>query len=134
MSSGFQLPCQRWAPHILPSVFLRTMAIFSALTWLALSSAVFAAPSLEPRQTISTLSPSQIAAFAPFTHYAAATGCVPASTLAWDCGAHCQANPTFEPVASGGDGSLVQFCELALVSALWLRTLTLVSLIRVRRL
>ena len=93
-------------------VVLRTMSVFSALAWLSLLPAVLAAPTLESRQTISALSTSQIATFPPFTHYASTAYCKPASTLAWNCGANCQANPTFEPVASGGDGGLVQFCEL----------------------
>ena len=60
--------------------------------------------------SITALSPAQITAFRPYTHYASTGYCSPASTLAWDCGANCEANPTFEPVASGGDGDLTQFC------------------------
>ncbi|KAL0953903.1 hypothetical protein HGRIS_005070 [Hohenbuehelia grisea] len=67
------------------------------------------APALVTRQTISALSSSQIAAFRPFTFFASTAYCQPSNTLAWNCGANCNANPGFVPVASGGDGSSVQF-------------------------
>ena len=60
--------------------------------------------------SITALSTAQVTAFRPYTHYASTGYCSPASTLAWDCGHNCQANPSFEPVASGGDGDLTQFC------------------------
>ncbi|PIL27949.1 hypothetical protein GSI_09984 [Ganoderma sinense ZZ0214-1] len=63
----------------------------------------------EEQAAIAALSTVQITAFRPYTHYASTGYCSPASTLAWDCGHNCQANPTFEPVASGGDGDLTQF-------------------------
>ncbi|PSS17146.1 hypothetical protein PHLCEN_2v3217 [Hermanssonia centrifuga] len=69
------------------------------------------APVLQTRQAITGLSTSQISAFKPYNYYASAGYCQPAATLAWNCGANCQANPTFEPVASGGDGSSTQFCK-----------------------
>ena len=59
---------------------------------------------------IVALSTAQVTAFRPYTHYASTGYCSPASTLAWDCGHNCMANPSFEPVASGGDGDLTQFC------------------------
>ncbi|KAF5379409.1 hypothetical protein D9615_006490 [Tricholomella constricta] len=70
---------------------------------------VQAAPSLVGRQSISTLTAAQVAAFKPYTHYASTAACKPANTLAWNCGANCNANPTFRPVASGGDGAITQF-------------------------
>ncbi|KAI8974839.1 lipase [Trametes punicea] len=66
-------------------------------------------PASIKRQAITTLSQSQVTAFRPYTHYASAGYCAPAATLAWDCGANCQANPSFIPVASGGDGDETQF-------------------------
>ncbi len=69
-------------------------------------------PALETRQAITALSSSQIAAFKPFPFYASAGYCQPSATLAWNCGANCNANPSFKPVASGGDGDETQFCEL----------------------
>ncbi|TBU28791.1 hypothetical protein BD311DRAFT_806639 [Dichomitus squalens] len=69
-----------------------------------------AVPTTVKRQAaITALSTAQIAAFSPYTHYAGTASCSPESTLAWDCGATCEANPSFEPVASGGDGAITQF-------------------------
>ena len=87
------------------------MAIFPALAVLALLPAVLAAPALEARQSITALKTAKIKTFRPFTHYASTAYCQPATTLAWNCGANCKANPTFEPIASGGDGGSTQFCE-----------------------
>jgi hypothetical protein len=72
---------------------------------------VSAAPNsaVQVRQSITTLTTSQIDAFTPYTFYASAGYCQPSATLAWNCGANCQANPSFIPVASGGDGSSTQF-------------------------
>ncbi|KAJ7623664.1 lipase [Roridomyces roridus] len=84
------------------------MARLSAVL-LAAAVLVNAAPSLLPRQTISTLSTAQISVFKPYTYYAAAAYCDPAKTLAWNCGPNCQANQGFQTVASGGDGSGTQF-------------------------
>ncbi|KAF8493055.1 lipase [Russula emetica] len=61
------------------------------------------------RQAITTLSSTQIAGFAPFTHLASAAYCNPSLTKNWDCGANCQAVPDFQPVAAGGDGDSTQF-------------------------
>ncbi|KAF4593718.1 hypothetical protein EYR40_008508 [Pleurotus pulmonarius] len=77
------------------------------------ATAVSAAPTLETslfaRQAISTLSTAQIASFKPFSFFASAAYCQPARTLAWSCGANCNANADFIPTASGGDGSSTQF-------------------------
>ncbi|KAG5653992.1 hypothetical protein H0H81_008574 [Sphagnurus paluster] len=81
--------------------------LFSVL--LAGSSAVQASPSLLTRQSISFLSASQIAAYRPYTYYASAAYCKPTNTLAWNCGAQCQRNPSFQPVASGGDGAATRY-------------------------
>lgn len=80
-------------------------------TLLALFVGVHAlpAPEIESRQAITTLSAAQIASFKPFTHYASTAYCKPAQTLTWSCGANCNANPGFKPIASGGDGDLTQF-------------------------
>jgi len=50
------------------------------------------------------LHPSQISSFLPFARYSAAAYCRPSKTISWDCGANCDANCDFQPVASGGDG------------------------------
>ncbi|KAF9563620.1 alpha/beta-hydrolase [Agrocybe pediades] len=59
--------------------------------------------------TLTTLSSDEIAAFRPFSFYAALAYCKPASILSLSCGQNCDANPTFQPIASGGDGIDVQF-------------------------
>ncbi|KAI0741773.1 lipase [Daedaleopsis nitida] len=61
------------------------------------------------REAISALSSAQIASYKQSSFYASAGYCSPSATLAWNCGVNCQANPTFQPLASGGDGSDVQF-------------------------
>jgi len=84
--------------------------ILSAL----LCSSVNAAPAsalveLSKRQSITALTAAQISAFKPFTNFASTAYCQPSTTISWTCGANCNANPDFIPVASGGDGSSVQF-------------------------
>jgi len=70
---------------------------------------VRAVPTIEKRQSITTLTSSQIAVFKPFSWFAATAYCDPSVTKAWTCGTNCNANSDFIPVASGGDGSSVQF-------------------------
>jgi hypothetical protein len=83
---------------------------------LELASIVNAAPGLElvqpsKRQSaaITPLSSTQISSFTPYTFFASAAYCEPSTTINFSCGANCAANPDFIPVASGGDGSSVQF-------------------------
>jgi len=78
---------------------------------LAILNVVLAAPSTEisRRQGITTLSSAQVAAFKPFSFFASTAYCNPSATLTWTCGANCNANPSFQPIASGGDGVVVQF-------------------------
>lgn len=68
------------------------------------------APGLLALQSITALSTAQIDTFTPYTWYASTGYCSAAETLAWDCGTNCEANPDFEPVASGGDGDSTQYC------------------------
>lgn len=80
-------------------------------TVLIIASGVLAAPALQTkRAAITQVSQSQLDSFTPIAHYASAGYCTPSSTLAWNC-ANCGANPSFQPVASGGDGATVQYCE-----------------------
>ncbi|KAF9265891.1 alpha/beta-hydrolase [Marasmius fiardii PR-910] len=58
---------------------------------------------------IVVLSSDQVTSFKPFTHYASAAYCPPSNISKWSCGEDCKANPTFEVVATGGDGSAVQY-------------------------
>ncbi|KAF7770882.1 hypothetical protein Agabi119p4_6856 [Agaricus bisporus var. burnettii] len=77
---------------------------------LGASTAVIAAPaSLVQRQSFSTLAAADIARFKPFTFFASSAYCSPKLTKTWTCGANCDANPNFQPTASGGDGIDVQF-------------------------
>ncbi|KAJ3512957.1 hypothetical protein NLJ89_g3224 [Agrocybe chaxingu] len=94
------------------------MMIFASGFALALLAARVAAfPVLEARQGISTLTAAQVAAVKPYSYYAAAAYCVPARTRAWDCGTNCQNNAAFRPIASGGDGGVVQYCIPVLTNA-----------------
>lgn len=90
-----------------------TVKACAALLVAALVTPTAALPASAPakRQTLSVLTATQISSFKPYTHYASTAYCQPATTLAWNCGANCDANPSFVPVASGGDGELTQFCE-----------------------
>ncbi|KAA1468863.1 lipase [Dentipellis sp. KUC8613] len=78
-----------------------------------LAAALFAASAygaaITRRQAITTLSTAQVEAFKPFTFFASAAYCNPSTTLTWSCGANCNANSGFQPVASGGDGGDEQF-------------------------
>ena len=60
---------------------------------------------------ITVMTSTQVDAFTPYTYYASAGFCSPSVTLIWTCGANCNANPGFKPIASGGDGSTTQFCS-----------------------
>ncbi|KAK0466790.1 alpha/beta-hydrolase [Desarmillaria tabescens] len=84
--------------------------------WVVLSLALsFASASplegsvLHRRQSVTTLTPEQVAAYKPYSYYASAGACQPSLTLNWTCGTACEANPDFKPVASGGNGDSVQF-------------------------
>ncbi|KAI0322824.1 lipase [Amylostereum chailletii] len=82
----------------------------SAVVALVLAGLNFVhAAAVTKRQDITTLSSTQVAAFKPFTYYASAAYCNPSATLTWSCGANCDANPGFVPVAAGGNGDDVQF-------------------------
>lgn len=59
---------------------------------------------------ITTMSSAQVDGFTPYTYYASAGYCKPSVTKTWTCGANCNANSGFKPIASGGDGSVTQFC------------------------
>ncbi|KAI0249663.1 lipase [Lactifluus subvellereus] len=83
------------------------------MVWLqstfAVAFAVLVRAAFVKRQAITTLSAAQVNAYAPFTHFAGGAYCNPSLVKSWTCGAHCQANSDFEPVASGGDGDATQY-------------------------
>ncbi|KAI0367595.1 lipase [Pilatotrama ljubarskyi] len=76
------------------------------LAWAAPTSA---AADVTLDQTITTVSATQIASFTPYSFYASAGYCDASVTKTWTCGANCQGNPHFKPVAAGGNGFDVQF-------------------------
>jgi len=80
-----------------------------ALTFSLVSASPAARYSVKARQSITTLTTTQISAFEPYAFYASTGYCSPSTTINWSCGANCEANPSFIPVASGGDGVDVQF-------------------------
>lgn len=88
------------------------MSFTQALTSVLLGALVVRAspaPRLQSRQSITPLSTSTIDALTPYTNYASTGYCTPSTTINWSCGSNCEANPNFIPVASGGDGSSVQY-------------------------
>jgi len=79
--------------------------IFPLLAYFGLARAA----AITKRQAITTLTSAEIEEFKPYSFYAATAYCQPSQTLSWSCGDLCTGNPTFQPYASGGDGSAVQF-------------------------
>ncbi|EJC99967.1 lipase [Fomitiporia mediterranea MF3/22] len=70
------------------------------------------------RDGFTTLSSTQVASFKPYTNYAAVAYCEPSETLAWNCGAKCDANSNFKTTASGGNGGDTQFWYVGYDSSL----------------
>lgn len=92
-----------------PSVSIALLALLAVLHAIPISTT----PTPHRRQTnIAPIPLGEISSFKPYTWYASTAYCEPADTLAWDCGPNCQANPSFKPIASGGDGVVTQFCKL----------------------
>ena len=60
--------------------------------------------------SVTPMTSAQVDALTPYTYYASSGYCNPSVTKNWTCGANCDANPGFRPIASGGDGSIIQFC------------------------
>ena len=90
----------------------RSISIAVILALLAVVRAITTSSMLQGRQTSITPIPlTKISSFKPYTWYASTAYCEPVNTLAWDCGPNCQANPSFKPIASGGDGVVTQFCK-----------------------
>ncbi|KIY71074.1 alpha/beta-hydrolase [Cylindrobasidium torrendii FP15055 ss-10] len=75
----------------------------------ALVSAGTASPLVARQSGVTVLSDAQVDVYTPYTYYASAAYCPGNQTINWSCGANCQANPKFVPIASGGDGDGVQF-------------------------
>ncbi|KAM5534497.1 hypothetical protein V8D89_011829 [Ganoderma adspersum] len=80
-----------------------------ATTTVLTASGALAAPASHlKRASITQVSQAQTNSLTPAAHYASASYCTPDSTLAWNC-ANCGANPSFQPIASGGNGATVQY-------------------------
>lgn len=100
-----------------PSLLLRRTLATQSIMGRSVAALLLCAPLLAAaaglavkRQSITALSQSQISSFKPYTFFASAAYCNPSTTINWSCGANCQANTGFEPIAAGGDGDSVQFC------------------------
>ncbi|KAJ3728605.1 Alpha/Beta hydrolase protein [Lentinula raphanica] len=89
-----------------PLLFL--LSVLSALRF-----TVTEVPSLElihPR-TVTQISASELAGFAPYTQFARAAYCPTDVLKTWTCGEACQANADFEVAFVGGDGDDIQNCR-----------------------
>ena len=108
-----------------------TLLLFAQLAAVAFAApAAVPVPILEARQSITTLSATEVTGYKPYSWYAATAYCPPAKTLAWNCGskpnhaslriywrsnqvicvaAKCTSNSGFAPIASGGDGAVTQY-------------------------
>lgn len=82
---------------------------------LGLASAI---PTAEKRQSITAASTTQIDSYTPYTWYASTAYCEPSETANWSCGTDCEANPSFKPIASGGDSSDIQYWYVGYDSSL----------------
>ncbi|KAI0034440.1 lipase [Vararia minispora EC-137] len=82
-----------------------TLAFFVALAFGAPVD-IFKNPAPSLQDALGT---QQIAAFKPYSYYAAAAYSHPSLTMSWTCGENCAANAKFRPVASGGDGGFTQY-------------------------
>ena len=128
----------------LRSLFGSAMVFVRAKLFLPLLAALFtlAAPlddvdssgSSAALDGVTTMTTAQVNVFRPFTHYAAAGHCNSSVTITWTCGTNCDANPGFKPIASGGDGSIDQFCSWVFFSTLCQKPSSPLGLIRVCRL
>ncbi|KAF8997825.1 lipase, partial [Cyathus striatus] len=59
--------------------------------------------------SISFLTPEEVASFTPYSYYAAAAYCPADKTKTWTCGQACGNTSQFQPYSSGGDGNVTQF-------------------------
>ncbi|EIW57887.1 lipase [Trametes versicolor FP-101664 SS1] len=85
------------------------LSVFAPLLLATLGLGAAVSPAAPDPQAIITLSNADIASFLPYTRFAAVAYCPPSVTLAWICGANCETNPSFIPIAAGGDGNKIQF-------------------------
>ncbi|KAK0485466.1 alpha/beta-hydrolase [Armillaria luteobubalina] len=86
---------------MVPSLSL-CLVLFLALPFV--SASLLEESVLHRRQSVTVLTPEQVAAYRPYTYFANAAGCQPSTTRNWTCGPPCEGNPDFKPIASGGNG------------------------------
>ncbi|KAI6110963.1 alpha beta-hydrolase [Pisolithus croceorrhizus] len=61
------------------------------------------------QRSVSVLSSSQLASFAPYSEFARAAYCSPNVVDGWNCGQACEAVPGFQVSLTGGDGDDIQY-------------------------
>jgi hypothetical protein len=91
------------------SGFVRSLSLFTLSTLLGASGAP-----LRRQVGVTAIDPATTDSFTPFSFYAATGYCKAKDTLTWSCGQNCDANPGFQPTASGGNGITTQFCKCLL--------------------
>lgn len=76
------------------------MLAISGLVFTALFAglSINAAPALEERAGVTTLTAVQVASYKPYTFYAATAYCNPVNTLAWNCGGKLDIYVRFDPI------------------------------------
>ncbi|PVF97008.1 alpha/beta-hydrolase [Serendipita vermifera] len=72
-------------------------------------SIVHASPAPLEERALQTLTTAEINALTPYTLFSSAVWCSPLLTRTWTCGSKCTQLSGFKPVASGGDGTIVQY-------------------------
>jgi hypothetical protein len=86
--------CVLSAPRMLSGAAL--LASLAAATFVAASPINGTTSNVQARQSLTSLTPEQIAAFRPFSHYAATAACDPSVVSTWTCGGE-----SFHPLAFG---------------------------------
>lgn len=86
-----------------------TLSILSIIFFVCLFKNLPPSVHAAPIEAFSALETLEISSFRPFTAYASTAYCKSATTQNWTCGANCDANPNFQPIASGGNGNTIQF-------------------------
>ena len=132
IKSGVEVTQDSSSTHLYigPS-FVLLLAISMASVFFTILLGITAVQASASRQSVTALMTSQIDTFSPYTYFASAAYCTPSTTLSWSCGGkllyslelgseldtslcvvNCNNNAGFQPVASGGDGDRVQYCEI----------------------
>lgn len=100
---------------LLTAVFSQSVHTSIPQSALTTPSMLLVPPPLSQNNT-RILPPDEIAEFRPYTWFAATTACNISDIMTWTCGKNCDANPTFIPIDTGGDGNDTQFCMCSRMS------------------